>query len=207
MTHLPLCGAVVTLSVGLSLGSVAPPTLAQSLNPEVQCYARGITFGASQRDRDRATYLCEGALSDAPARCYWEAVSFGASVRDQDRAARLCRGSGVLQSQHLQPQHLQLRGLSQQGLDRQDFLGQQDFNLRQPVNALGGTDSAAQCYWNQLGLETGDRAQRRALEVCSVQPVVKLPAAIRDCTLVTQRQLGVSRSSALIACTNIGGVY
>ena len=201
----PLTALVLTALAG---SITAPAVQAQVNAAETQCYSQALAFGAGQRDRDRAAYLCEGAISAAPADCYWQALSFGANRREQDRAARLCRGSGA-QLQARQPYGFSrgLRGLYQQNLGGGQSRYLNDFENELDQGRLDDGSAAAQCYWSQLGLGASDRDQRRALEACSVQPIVELPTAIRECTLATEQQLGVSRSSALIACTNSGGVY
>lgn len=57
------------------------------------CYHSALSFGATDPDRDRAAYLCEGASGTAPASCYWTALSFSSNFAAKNRAARLCRGA------------------------------------------------------------------------------------------------------------------
>lgn len=75
--------------VGFFSVAIVPPAYATS--PATECYHQALSFGATELDRDRATYLCEGATDASPAQCYWNALSFGADDRIKNRAARLCR--------------------------------------------------------------------------------------------------------------------
>ena len=61
--------------------------------PATQCYQQALSFGATDIERDRAAYLCEGAIDSSPAQCYWNALSFGSTDRIKNRAARLCRNA------------------------------------------------------------------------------------------------------------------
>ena len=71
----------------------AVPTLLAVPLPAAQCYQQALSFGATDIQRDRVAYLCEGAIDSSPAQCYWNALSFGATDRIKNRAARLCRNA------------------------------------------------------------------------------------------------------------------
>lgn len=167
---------VLALAGLSSLGLLPLMVQAQPSSPEAQCYSQSLTFGASERDRDRAQYLCDGASSTAPAQCYWQALGFGASVKAQDRAARLCRGAGNSHSAF--------------GSSRSSY------------GKTYSNSNPAQCYWDSLGFGASRRSQYQALEDCSAQPILEIPLAVQECTVTTQRQFRVSRSSALLACSN-----
>lgn len=168
------------LLTGLASFAIAPPLQAQPRSPEAECYTAALTFGASERDRDRADYLCDGAVSTAPAQCYWQALGFGASVPAQDRAARLCRGTGS-------------------NLYAGDYRDATFSSSR----SLDSHFNPAQCYWDSLGFGASRRSQYRALQDCSAQPALEIPLVVQECAVTTQRQLRVSRSSALLACSNL----
>ena len=78
---------------GLFSIAIVPPMQATPALPSSQCYQQALSFGATDIERDRAAYLCEGAIDSSPAQCYWNALSFGATDRIKNRAARLCRNA------------------------------------------------------------------------------------------------------------------
>ena len=78
---------------GLFSIAIVPPIQAAPTFPAAQCYQQALSFGATELERDRAAYLCEGAIDSSPAQCYWNALSFGATDRIKNRAARLCRNA------------------------------------------------------------------------------------------------------------------
>lgn len=158
---------------GLFNIAIAPPLQAQTLSPASQCYNAALTFGASERDRDRATYLCDEAISTAPAQCYWQALGFGASVKAQDRAARLCRRAG-----------------------------HNKFALSDSRSIDGNAYNPAQCYWDSLSFGASRRNQYQVLSNCSAEPILEIPLEVKECAITTQQRLRVSRSSALLACSN-----
>jgi hypothetical protein len=81
------------LLAGFLSGAIVPPIQATPTPSATECYHQALSFGASELDRDRADYLCEGAIDRSPAQCYWNALSFGADTRIKNRAARLCRNA------------------------------------------------------------------------------------------------------------------
>ena len=59
-------------------------------NPS-QCYKNIVSSYSDNEERNRATYVCQGAYSLAPAQCYKNIVSSYSDNEERNRAAKLCK--------------------------------------------------------------------------------------------------------------------
>jgi hypothetical protein len=127
--------------------------------------------------------------SPPAAQCYSQALSYGAPAAARHRAAYLCAGATSTASAQCYWQAL-------------SFGADDRTKARAARLCRGATDlSPAQCDQNTRSFGAGPDQRRQALNDCMAQPPLTIPIPIQDCALTTARQLHVSPSSALNACS------
>jgi hypothetical protein len=127
------------------------------------------------------------APNPAETECYSQALSFGATRSAHQRATYLCTGATSAA-----PAQCYWKALS---------FGADDRAKQLAARLCRGATSAApaQCYWDTLGPSRSRQSQ--AVNNCMAKPPVTIPIEIQDCVAITRRQLQVSPSAALNACS------